>query len=161
MAAKVILSLIVVAVAAMLYVYHCKLAALRAQSYEHAFVLPLCRTFASIIKGTPSDALPALLSSLENSQFRTVNVTVFSDEGEVWADSLQPSQGKLPLPASRWQSQNFRTIEGKLAAHPTGVVETIFRPCSPQSTAYETSFISAVRISELKLVVVVTQCGAE
>lgn len=145
----------------MVYVYHDKLNSLRAQSYEYSFCLPFCRTIASVIEMTPQDGMLALLAELENSQFRSINISVFSRDGEVWADSLQPSQGKLPLPPSEWQTRTFKTIHDKVMENKRGVVQTLFRPCSPKSSAYETTFLSAVYVESKDMIVVTVQCGNE
>lgn len=153
--------ILVVFVAIMLNIYHTKLLDLKTQCYEHAFCLPYARTLARVLESTPDDALPAQLRTLEDSQFRSVNVSVFSVHGEVWMDSLQPSMGKYPLPPSEWQTSTFRAIYPEVLKEPRGARVNLFRPCSPVSSAYDTTFVSGVLIESKQLVVVVVQCGTE
>lgn len=150
---------ILVYVSMLVYLYLAKVKEIKAQAYEHGLCLPICKTIANFVAA--SDKIESLVEPIENTQFRSMSVIIFDLSGEVWIDSRQVAEGKLPLPASEWQSTLFKSIVREVTATPAGVIKPIFQNCSPKSSKHDTGFVAAVLLEEHKKVVTVFQCGIE
>lgn len=140
-----------------LYVY--KIKEIKAHSYEHSLCLPICKTIANFVKH--SDEMRNVVACVEDTQFRSMSVIIFDISGEVWVDSRQVSEGKLPLPASEWQQTIFRSISKEAVLTPAGIIKPLFLNCSPKSVKHDTGFVAAVYLKEKEKIVVVFQCGNE
>lgn len=146
-------------VSILIYLYLTKIKEIKAESYEHSLCLPICKTIANFVDAT--DKIETIIPVIENTQFRSMTVIIFDMNGEIWADSRQISEGKLPLPASEWQQSIFKSIVRDVVSMPAGIIKPIFQNCSPKSSKHDTAFVSAVHLETKKKIVVVFQCGIE
>lgn len=135
--------------------YTRQLVCLQTKHRNAEYLLPMCKTIADALAAAPERA--RVLRSLENSHFRSVWLTVFSADGEVWADSYAPCYGKLPMRASESQSASFRALRDA-SVDAAGVLVHRFGRC-PTTRSNEKIFIAGVRAEEF--VVCMQACGAE
>lgn len=139
-----------------------QLCRLRRQSNDASFTLPLARTFADLLSTCSAEERMNLIARLEDTRFRSVSVMVFSNLGEVYADSSSPVSGKLPMPASSRQKDVFEMLKEKKAfEEPNGVHGTLFRSCNPRGGEKSTSTIAGMSIKEMSALVAVCSCGEE
>lgn len=139
-----------------------QLCRLSRQGSDASFVLPLARTIADVIAVTPEPARMGVIARLEDSRFRSVNVVVYSERGEVYADSSVPASGKLPMPASTRQTEVFEMVKEKgVFDAAAGVHGTVFRPCNPRGGEKTTTSVAAVRVEGTTMLVAVCACGNE
>jgi hypothetical protein len=145
-------------------IYIMQITRIRSRMAAGDLAMPLCRTFADLVRGVTN--VTELYPLLENSRFRSCHVAVYSPDGEVYMDGLQPCFGQLPMPPSERQRDTFRALVEKGVLEPkntTGVETRLFRQCTPASDEYDTNTVCGVFVNEeaRKLVVVVDVCGNE
>lgn len=156
---KLSVALVVLLLLWAVFVYQSKLQALKNAHQTADTLLPMCKTIAEILHHSPDPT--RVYSALENSQFRATWVTVYSNDGEVWADSFSPCQGKLPVPASEHQKDVFRLVkERKALEEPGGVLLHHFGRCRTTQDN-DASAIAAKAVEGKGMLVVLQTCGME
>ena len=136
---------------------------LRSHSDESTFIGPLSRTIADLIDTHEEARRPALLASLEEGRFRSVSVSVFSSDGDVYMDSTSPcvEKGRIPVSASERQASVFETLREKKAFESRAVTKaSLLRPCRVGGKE-EVTCVAATPSKDKKMLVVVTCCGSE
>lgn len=142
-------------------VYQRQLARLFTQQHTADHLLPTCRTLAAMVAASDGDCLGPTLAALQNAHFRSTWVTVYSPNGEVWADSYLPCYGQLPMPPSESQLATFQAASraGVLGAdHPRGVQVHVRGRCI-STNADANITLAAVRAGDL--IVAMQACGNE
>lgn len=173
-----------------LYSFVRKLSYLKSRLQSSETLLPMCLTIAACIARvwkTDSDAdvsesdqtsrtletkeaalkssVLNLFKELENSHYRATWLTVYSETGEVWADSFSPCRGKLPVPPTRSQRSALEAVRSAglfTSATPSlGVLTQIFTRHAP-ARGNQTVSIAAVRAPHgAPFVVLMQSCGPE
>ena len=125
--------------------------------------LGLVRMIADIL--STSSELDKVVFTLENSRFRSLGVTIFTEQGEVLMDSSAPcARPRLdPVPATARQLELLQSVIDEEARHPkttrSPFLGSVFRPCAPTSSNPELTTYAAMRAGPH--LVVVTACGYE
>lgn len=136
---------------------------LRCSDTNAAMTLGMVRMIADIV--STSSELEKTVFALENSRFRSLGVTVFTEQGEVIMDSSAPCArpGLDPVPATARQLELLRSVSADEAKQPpsmrTPFLGSVFRPCAPASSNPELTTYAAMRSGPH--LVVVTACGHE
>lgn len=136
---------------------------LRSHSDESTFIGPLSRTIADLIDAHEGGKRAFLLARLEESRFRSVSVSVFSKDGDVFMDSNSPcvEKGRLPVSASERQTSIFETLREKKAFESHTVTKaSLLRPCKAGGKE-EITCVAATPSKDKMMLVVVTCCGSE
>lgn len=139
------LAILAAAIAAVLLLFVMQVVRLRDKHGTAALLLPMCRTIADMLEASRERA--SLLRALENSRFRSVWLTVFSDEGEVWADNFSSAVGQLPMPASQSQRDAYERLKSA-KVDPRGVRTVRFGSC-PLGAADRTIYMAGVQIGSM------------
>lgn len=116
-----------------------RLSKISSSSEHNSVVLPLAKTVADLIDSSSTkEETTKLLSTLEDTKFRAISITVFSEEGEIWMDTAQPPYGKVPSPPTERQETLFRLIceERKKEEKRSkgGFRTSLYRSCHPNGS---------------------------
>lgn len=148
---------VVVVVVFLMFVFIDKMRNLKGSHYESKGLLPLCKTLSALLECSPDDVKAKTLKTMENSHFRSIWLTVYTPDGEVWADSFAPTYGQLPMPASDSQRKTFTLIRDPLAKEKK-IELSQFQLC-PITRRHETVFIAAVQTE--RFILCLQTCGCE
>lgn len=149
---------VVVGIILLMFLFVEKMRRLKGSHYESRGLLPICKTLAALVECGEEEAVQKkILKTMENSHFRSIWLTVYSLDGEIWADSLVPTYGKLPMPASESQRKTYAWIRERLAKEDTTQLSQ-FGLC-PITRRHETVSIAAVKTDSF--IVCVQTCGCE
>ena len=152
--------IVILAMLGTVYLYSVQIMRIRSKIFNGDLALPLCRTLADVLAA--ADEPSELYAALETGRFRSCNLSVYDEHGEVFLDSQQPCYGKLPMAPSERQRQTFGALREKGVLTSDDAVETsLFRQCRPTSVEYDTNTICGMHLKSRKLVVVVDSCGSE
>lgn len=159
-----------------LFLQH-RLSKISSSSEHNSVVLPLAKTIRDLFqtmldekkKEGSSMGVSSLLSTLEDTRFRAMTITVYDGNGEVWMDTSQPASGKLPAPPTQRQTDLFREVkrqaqkEGKEGAAllQAGVRLSMYRTCSPKGGEKDMAAIGACETKCGTYVVVCQACGSD
>lgn len=140
-------------------VFNSQLIRLKTSHYNAEQLLPMCKTIESVLDACSHDR-SEVLKALEQATFRTTWITVFSLDGEVWADSLTPTQGRLPMAPSASQRESFKVASDAGASKEGPAVLTRrFGNCARSGCAGTIS-LAATRVKG-DLVLVMQSCGRD
>lgn len=134
-----------------------KILKLRGSHYESEQLLPLCQTLSELLECVPQSEKLTVLKTMENSHFRSIWVTVYNKEGEVWADSFQPAYGQLPMPASEVQRTTFGLIKHELTKQ-NSIKLSRFGTCL---ITKKNDNVSMAAVQTDEFIVCVQTCGCE
>jgi len=134
-----------------------KISKLKSMHNDSEQLLPLCKTLSAFLDSAPEDGKATILKTMENSYFRSIWITVYSKDGEVWADSFQPTYGQLPMPASDNQQKTFNLIKGKTTSN-VGVKLSQFGKCL---TTRRDENVSVAAVELENYIVCIQTCGCE
>jgi hypothetical protein len=131
---------------------------LRQADYVSEQLLPICTTIAALLDvcdDFPVAAAAALKSLERSSPFRNTWITVFSEAGDVWADSHAPTTGSLPMPPC--PSQRAAFMLAKEAADGHTVVRRRVGHCALSGATADVTL--AAKMTSKRLLLVVQSCG--
>tara|TARA_B100000787_G_C16194559_1_gene299815 strand:+ start:594 stop:1079 length:486 start_codon:yes stop_codon:yes gene_type:complete len=134
-----------------------KMRKLRGSHFQSKGLLPLCKTLTALLECSPEDARAETLKTMENSYFRSIWLTVYALDGEVWADSFAPTYGQLPMPSSELQKITFALIREQLAKDKK--IELSHFGLCPITRRHDTVFIAAVQTENF--IICLQTCGCE
>ena len=155
-----------------LFLQH-RLSKISSSSEHNSVVLPLAKTIRDLFqtmldKKEGSMGVSTLLSTLEDTRFRAMTITVFDGEGEVWMDTSQPASGKLPAPPTQRQTDLFLEVkrqaqkEGKdRSLLQAGVRLGMYRTCSPKGGEKDMAAIGACETKCGTYLIVCQACGSD
>lgn len=154
-----------VSVIVVAFVFLRQITVLRESTYIHEQLLPLCRTVGGMLDACDEhpDALTAVLRALEHSSpFRNTWITIYSDKGDVWADSLMETHGRKPMSPSSHQREAFElatnsigSLREKEVGHP--VLRRRVGMCALSNSTRDIA-LAAMKTSS-GLILVVQSCG--
>lgn len=131
-------------------------------SEASSITLPMARTVADLLDATDDEKQRfKTIATLENTRFRTLTITLYSGDGEVYMDTAIPTDGRLPVPPTQRQAVVFELLKAnKIDESSNGVRVTTFRTCSPKGGERSLTSIGAY-VSKCGIVVAVQACGAD